>query len=181
MQSGALQPPRAESHRRPVTGAGTGATGSRMLDAVASLSCIQMMAGCVGGVTDPKGPVGVANLTLLVDSLAIMLAIVVPIRSYLIGLWLVAALSSVSFYIARSTLIWAPSIPNALSVLALAQIGVHLVFFLHITTHKDSINNILALAFGILIVMLLVFGSLWIMSNLNQNMVLMDQLMKMQR
>lgn len=103
------------------------------------------------------------------------------IRSYVIGLVLAAALSAVSFYIARSALVWAPSIPIALSVLALAQIGVHLVFFLHITTGKDSINNILALAFGILIVMLLVFGSLWIMSNLNRNMLPMDQVMKMQR
>ena len=37
-----------------------------------------MVTGCAGGVTDPKGPIGAANLTLLVDSLAIMLAIVVP-------------------------------------------------------------------------------------------------------
>ncbi len=103
------------------------------------------------------------------------------IRSYLIGLVLAATLSAVSFYIARSTLVWAPSIPIALSVLAMAQIGVHLVFFLHITTGTESINNVLALAFGILIVMLLVFGSLWIMSNLNQNMLPMDQIMRMQR
>lgn len=103
------------------------------------------------------------------------------IRGYVIGLALAALLSAVSFYIARSTLVWAPSIPIALSVLALAQMGVHLVFFLHITTGKDSINNILALAFGILIVMLLVFGSLWIMMNLNHNMMPMDEIMKMQR
>jgi cytochrome o ubiquinol oxidase operon protein cyoD len=103
------------------------------------------------------------------------------IRGYLIGLVLAAVLTAVSFYLARSTLVWAPSIPIALSVLALAQMGVHLLFFLHITAGKDSINNVLALAFGLLIVMLLVFGSLWIMSNLNRNMLPMDQVMKMQR
>jgi cytochrome o ubiquinol oxidase operon protein cyoD len=103
------------------------------------------------------------------------------IRGYVIGLVLASIISAVSFYIARSTLVWAPSIPIALSVLALAQIGVHLVFFLHITTGKDSINNVLALAFGILIVMLLIFGSLWIMSNLNRNMLPMDQMIEMQR
>ncbi|MEO8278702.1 MAG: ubiquinol oxidase subunit II [Ideonella sp.] len=37
-----------------------------------------LMTGCIGGVTDPKGPIGADNLTILVDSLAIMLAIVVP-------------------------------------------------------------------------------------------------------
>jgi cytochrome o ubiquinol oxidase operon protein cyoD len=98
-----------------------------------------------------------------------------------LGLVLSVVLSAVSFYIARSTLVWAPSIPIALSVLALAQIGVHLAFFLHITSGKDSINNVLALAFGILIVVLLVLGSLWIMSNLNQNMLPMEQIMTMQR
>jgi cytochrome o ubiquinol oxidase subunit IV len=40
-------------------------------------------------------------------------------------------------------------------VLAIAQMGVHLVFFLHITTGPDNTNNVLALAFGVLIVILL--------------------------
>ena len=66
-------------------------------------------------------------------------------------------------------------------MLAIAQMGVHLVFFLHITTGPDNINNVLALAFGVLIVMLLVFGSLWIMAHLNHNMMPMEQLMQMQR
>lgn len=103
------------------------------------------------------------------------------IRGYLLGFVLAAGLSVVSFYIARSTLVWAPSIPIALSVLAVAQMGVHLVFFLHMTSGPDNVNNLMALAFGLLIVMLLVFGSLWIMTHLNHNMMPMDQLMRMQR
>ncbi len=75
----------------------------------------------------------------------------------------------------------AESIPIALSVLAIAQMGVHLVFFLHMTSGPDNLNNLMALAFGLLIVMLLVFGSLWIMANLNHNMMPMEQIMKMQR
>jgi cytochrome o ubiquinol oxidase subunit IV len=69
----------------------------------------------------------------------------------------------------------------ALVVLAIAQMGVHLVFFLHITTGPDNTNNVMALAFGILIVVLLLGGSLWIMANLNHNMMSIDQLMRMQR
>ena len=103
------------------------------------------------------------------------------VRGYLIGLVLAVGLSAVSFYLARSTLVWAPSIPIALSVLAVAQMGVHLVFFLHLTTGQDSINNVLALAFGLLIVMIVVFGSLWIMAHMNHMMPSMDQIMKMQR
>ena len=69
----------------------------------------------------------------------------------------------------------------ALVALAIAQIGVHLVFFLHITTAPDNTNNVLALAFGVLIVALLIGGSLWIMDHLNRNMLPMHQMMQMQR
>ena len=103
------------------------------------------------------------------------------VRSYLVGFVLAIALTAASFYLAGSTLVWGPSIPIALSVLAIAQMGVHLVFFLHITAGPDSVNNVMALAFGLLIVMLLVFGSLWIMANLNHVMLPMDQIMNMQR
>ncbi len=103
------------------------------------------------------------------------------IAGYLVGFALAVLLSAVSFYISRSTIVWAPSIPIALSVLAIAQMGVHLVFFLHMTAGSDSVNNLMALAFGLLIVMLLVFGSLWIMSHMNHNMMPMDQVMRMQR
>ena len=103
------------------------------------------------------------------------------IRGYLIGFALATLLTVVSFYIARSTLVWQPSIPIALSVLALAQMGVHLVFFLHITSGPDSVNNVMALAFGLLIVILLVFGSLWIITHLDHNLMPMERLMQMQR
>jgi cytochrome o ubiquinol oxidase operon protein cyoD len=45
------------------------------------------------------------------------------------------------------------------------------VFFLHITTGPEHTNNVLALAFGILIVFLVVAGSLWIMADLNDSMM----------
>ncbi len=101
---------------------------------------------------------------------------------YFIGLALATLLTGVSFFIAGTSLVWGPSIPIALIVLAIAQIGVHLVFFLHMTTGPDNINNVLALAFGVLIVFLLLVGSLWIMHTMNQNMMLMPagQTMDMQ-
>ncbi len=37
-----------------------------------------VLAGCSGGVLDPQGPVGAANRQMMLDALAIMLAIVVP-------------------------------------------------------------------------------------------------------
>lgn len=100
---------------------------------------------------------------------------------YLTGLGLAILLTATSFFVAGTNLVWEPSIPVALVVLAIAQMGVHLVFFLHITTGPDNTNNVLALAFGVLIVLLVMAGSLWIMANLNHNMMPMDQLMQMQR
>jgi cytochrome o ubiquinol oxidase subunit IV len=100
---------------------------------------------------------------------------------YLVGLGLAVLLTATSFFVAGTDLVWQPSIPVAIIVLAIAQMGVHLVFFLHITTGPDNTNNVLALAFGLLIVLLVIGGSLWIMSNLNHNMMPMDRLMQMQR
>jgi cytochrome o ubiquinol oxidase subunit IV len=100
---------------------------------------------------------------------------------YGVGLGLAILLTATSFFIAGTDLVWQPSIPVAIIVLAIAQMGVHLVFFLHITTGADNTNNVLALAFGLLIVFLVIAGSLWIMSNLNHNMMPMDQIMQMQR
>jgi cytochrome o ubiquinol oxidase subunit IV len=100
---------------------------------------------------------------------------------YVTGLGLAILLTATSFFIGGTDLVWQPSIPVAIIVLAIAQMGVHLVFFLHITTGADNTNNILALAFGLLIIILVIGGSLWIMANLNHNMMPMDQLMQMQR
>jgi cytochrome o ubiquinol oxidase subunit IV len=96
------------------------------------------------------------------------------IFGYLVGLALAILITVVAFFISGTSLVWGPSIPIALVVLAIAQIGVHLVFFIHITTGPDNANNILALAFGVLIVMLVIVGSLWIMINLNHNMTPMQ-------
>jgi cytochrome o ubiquinol oxidase operon protein cyoD len=88
-------------------------------------------------------------------------------------------LTATSFWVANTSLLWLPGISLGLAVLAVAQMGIHLVFFLHITTGPDNTNNVLALAFGVLIVTLVVVGSLWIMSNLNDNMMPPAELMNM--
>jgi len=88
-----------------------------------------------------------------------------------IGLLLAVVLTATSFWVANTSLLWGPGVHLGLAVLAIAQMGVHLVFFLHISTGPDSTNNVLAVAFGILIVFLVVAGSLWIMADLNTSMM----------
>ena len=97
-----------------------------------------------------------------------------------LGLGFSVVLTAAAFVLAGTHLIYSPAIPVALIVLAIAQMGVHLVFFLHITTGPDNTNNVLALAFGILVTFLIVVGSIWIMSHLNHNMMPANELMQMQ-
>jgi cytochrome o ubiquinol oxidase subunit IV len=103
------------------------------------------------------------------------------IAGYLVGLALAAGLTAASFSLAAGQFLWEPSVPAALVALAVGQMGVHLIFFLHITTGPESTNNVLALAFGVLIVFLLIAGTVFIMSSLNHHMPPMDQVMSMQR
>jgi cytochrome o ubiquinol oxidase subunit IV len=98
---------------------------------------------------------------------------------YTIGLVLAVLLTATSFWVANTSLLWPPGVVLGLVVLAIAQMGIHLVFFLHITTGPDNTNNVLALAFGTLIVLLVVAGSLLIMTNLNENMMPSSELMNL--
>ena len=102
------------------------------------------------------------------------------LRTYLIGLFLAMAFTAASFWVASGTgLIFVPGVPMALAALAIGQMGVHLAFFLHITTGSDNINNALALAFGVLIVGIVIAGSLWIMYHLNMNMMMPNDMLNM--
>ena len=90
--------------------------------------------------------------------------------AYVIGLALALILTGISFWVASTSSLWGPGVAVGLVVLAIAQMGVHLVFFLHITSGPDNTNNVLALAFGVLIVFLVMIGTIWIMAHLAANM-----------
>ena len=100
--------------------------------------------------------------------------------SYVIGLGLALLLTGISFWVASTSTLWGPGVAVGLVVLAIAQMGVHLVFFLHITTGPDNTNNVLALAFGVLIVFLVMIGTIWIMYHLAANMGPMPEMTNLQ-
>jgi cytochrome o ubiquinol oxidase operon protein cyoD len=87
-----------------------------------------------------------------------------------VGLVASIVLTLASFWAAGTGLVWGPGVPVLLAVLAIGQMGVHLVFFLHISSGPEGTNTILALAFGVFVVALVVFGSLLIMANLDAGM-----------
>jgi len=105
------------------------------------------------------------------------------VLSYATGLAFAIVLTLASFWAAGTHLVWEPAVPVLLAALAIGQMGVHVVFFFNISSGPGDTNNFLALAFGVFVVALVVFGSMLIMANLNANMLpmTMDQLMKMQR
>ena len=98
---------------------------------------------------------------------------------YIIGLLLAAGLTAASFWSLDEHVIYGPGIVMALIVFGLAQVGVHLVFFLHLTTSPDNTNNALALAFGVLFVSFVFFGTVWVMYHMDQNLIPASALMHM--
>jgi cytochrome o ubiquinol oxidase subunit IV len=92
------------------------------------------------------------------------------VLSYTAGLALAILLTIASFVVSQTNLLWPPGVLPGLIVLALAQIGVHLVFFLHVGIGSDNTNNVLALAFGVFVVFLVIAGAVGIMANLNYMM-----------
>ena len=104
------------------------------------------------------------------------------VLTYLVGLGFAIVLTLASFWAAGTDLVYGPAVPVLLAALAIAQMGVHVVFFFHISMAPGDTNNFLALAFGIFVVALVVFGSMLIMANLDANMPMsMEHLMEMQR
>lgn len=103
------------------------------------------------------------------------------LRGYIIGYVAAISLTIAAFAVAPSTNMAPFSIEAALAVLAIAQMLVHLIFFLHINTAPAQKTNIMAFAATMLIIAIVVIGSMWIMAHLNQNMVPMEHLMQMQR
>ena len=100
--------------------------------------------------------------------------------AYIVGLGLALLLTGISFWVASTSALWGPGVAVGLVVLAIAQMGVHLVFFLHITSGPDNTNNVLALAFGVLIVFLVMVGTIWIMAHMNANVGMSPEMMNLQ-
>jgi cytochrome o ubiquinol oxidase operon protein cyoD len=100
---------------------------------------------------------------------------------YIWGLGLAIVLTLCSFAADVYHWVWEPGLPILLGVLAIAQMGVHLVFFMHVSPQGEHKNTLQVLLLGVLLIGLVVFGSLIIMSNLSGTMPTMDELMNMQR
>jgi cytochrome o ubiquinol oxidase subunit IV len=91
--------------------------------------------------------------------------------AYVLGFAIALLLTAGTFIVALTDMVWGPARPAAVVTLAVAQMGVHLVFFLHLTTGADNRSNAMTVAFGTFVSLLIVFGSVWIMTHLSHSTV----------
>lgn len=93
------------------------------------------------------------------------------LRSYLIGFGLSVVLTAIPFWLVMSGT-FAPQLTGGLIMaFAVAQIVVHMIFFLHMNTKSEGGWTILALIFTLILVAIALSGSLWVMYHLNTNMM----------
>lgn len=98
-------------------------------------------------------------------------AIHATLRSYLTGFFLAAIMTLIPFALVMSGNYEKPSLIVVVVLgLAAAQIVVHMVYFLHMSTKSEGGWNLVAFVFTVLLVVITLSGSIWIMYHLNSNM-----------
>lgn len=91
--------------------------------------------------------------------------------AYLLGFGLSVGLS-VAAYLAVSHQLWAGfGLVMVIAGLAAVQLVAQLVFFLHFGSRAQSQWNLVAFLFMLLVLVIIVGGSIWIMHNLDYNMM----------
>ncbi len=91
---------------------------------------------------------------------------------YVRGFAMAAVLTVAAFTLVMSRALGnTPSTVAAVMGLAVAQVVVHMVFFLHMNSSSEGGWNLLALIFTLLLVLIVLSGSLWVMYHLNANMM----------
>ena len=92
------------------------------------------------------------------------------LSSYAVGFVMSLALTLGSYLLVSHRAVLGTTLIAFIIGLAIVQLVVQLVFFLHFGRESQSRWNLAMLLFAILIVCILVGGSLWIMANLNRGM-----------
>ncbi|PWY55893.1 cytochrome o ubiquinol oxidase subunit IV [Legionella qingyii] len=91
-------------------------------------------------------------------------------QSYTIGFVASLLLTLFSFYLVASSALPPKILYIAVGVLAIIQLFVQLVFFLHLNTNSKTSWNLLSFLFTLVVVLVLVIGTMWIMYNLYEKM-----------
>ena len=90
-------------------------------------------------------------------------------KQYVIGFLLAIILTAIPFALVMTHTV--AGTPVVIGIFAVAQILVHVVYFLHVNTSEEQHWNLMALLYTGLMVFIVLGGSLWIMHHLYVNMV----------
>lgn len=93
------------------------------------------------------------------------------VKSYIIGFVLSLILTLGSFGMLMVEGVPRNWILPGIVILAVTQLLVQLVFFLHMGTSKSQRDNLQAFIFALFIIAIIVAGSLWVLHNMNANMM----------
>lgn len=99
------------------------------------------------------------------------------VMSYVIGFILAVALTLLAYVIVVNQLLSGMLLAAVLMGLAAVQLLVQLIFFLHLGRDKGSRFNVASFYFMLMVLIIVVAGSLWIMHNLNYNMMMTPEQM----
>ena len=91
-------------------------------------------------------------------------------RTYTIGFILSIYLTLVAYYMTVHHTLPRGTLIASLAMMAVVQLAVQLLFFLHLGQENKPRWNLITFSFALLVVVVVVFGSLWIMNNLDYNM-----------
>lgn len=107
------------------------------------------------------------------------------VTHYVVGFVSALGLTGLAFWLVTSRALSGGWLVASLITLAVIQLAVQLVFFLHVGDETRPRWNLTALIFMLIMLVVIVAGSLWIMNNLNYNMMMtpeqMDAYMSKQR
>ena len=92
-------------------------------------------------------------------------------KVYLIGFLLSVVFTAVPFWMVMSGGFDATVTGITIVALAVVQILVHTVCFLHVNTRSEGGWTLMAYVFTAVLVLIVIAGSLWIMFHLNTNMM----------
>ncbi len=95
----------------------------------------------------------------------------IKFKSYLIGFILSVFLTLFSYILVVRKVFSADKTILIIVITAIVQFSLQLIFFLHINKKAKKSWQLSALIFMIIVVFILVFGSIWIMYNLNRRMM----------
>ncbi len=94
------------------------------------------------------------------------------LKSYLTGFGLSVVLTAIPFWLVMNGTLESKQVTGfVIMALAVVQIIVHMIYFLHMNTKSESGWIMMALVFTLIIVVITLSGSLWVMYHLNTNMM----------